>query len=38
LNKAGYDIVGNTPAQLASVLREEAAANRQVAEKYKLGS
>lgn len=38
LIKAGYDIVGNSPTELAALIREEAAAHKVIAEKYKLGA
>jgi tripartite-type tricarboxylate transporter receptor subunit TctC len=37
LTRAGYDIVGTSPAELATLIREEAAAHKLIAEKYKLG-
>jgi tripartite-type tricarboxylate transporter receptor subunit TctC len=38
LMKAGYDVVGNSPAELRALIREESAAYKLIAEKYKLGS
>jgi tripartite-type tricarboxylate transporter receptor subunit TctC len=37
LTKAGYDLVGNSPSELRALIREESAANKTIAEKYKLG-
>ncbi len=38
LTKAGYDVVGNSPTELRALIREESAAHKVIAEKYKLGS
>ncbi len=37
LTKAGYDLVGNSPSELRALIREESAAYKTIAEKYKLG-
>ena len=38
LTKAGYEIVGNAPADLANLIREEAEANQTIATRYNLAN